>query len=112
MFRITHTTPKRALLHLRRLRKQGDDLLAREILDIVSYSGWTVRTFMYLRKISEDPSTFDRPILNTMAVLSPPEAYRPESSIEEISQSQKKHVRSDLVTLAGAIEQLEAFCEE
>ena len=112
MFRVIHTTPKKALSHLRRLQREGEALLNQPALEPLTEAMWADRLFRYLRKISADPDTFERVIWNKALALcmddSPP-AIRSE---EELSKSQKKHVERNLVTLAGAIEQFEAQYEE
>jgi hypothetical protein len=111
MFRVVHTTPKRVLSHLLRLRREGEALLNETTVSQLAEAKWSCRLFEYLRKISADPETFDRLLWKTpmpdLLAFHPPVIR----SVEEMSQIQKKHVAGHLVTLTGAIEQFEAEYE-
>jgi hypothetical protein len=111
MFRVTHTTPKRVLNHLRRLQREGTALLAEPEVSQLDEGRWTDRVFRYLSKISEDPETFERVIARDFPHFSsfPPPAVE---SVEEMSMMLKRYVENHLITLAGAIEQFEAQYEE
>jgi len=111
MFRVIHTTPKKALSHLGRLQKEGEGLLGEAEVGARAEGIWSSRVFKYLKKISADPGTFERLMWNDVVTLPPPEASRPRRTPEEISAAQRKEVQMTLVTLAGAIEQFEAQYE-
>lgn len=112
MFRITHTTPKKALSHLRRLRKEGEGLLGEAEVGARAEARWSDRVFRILKKISANPDTFERLMWNDVVTLPPPEEYHPRKTNEEIIAAQRKEVQKTLITLSGAIEQFEAQYED
>ena len=112
MFRITHTTPKKALSHLLRLQREGEALLLREEIDARAEGMWSDRVFRFLRKISADPDTFDRLMWIDPPTISLDFSAPVIRSVEEMTNVQKKHVQKSLITLAGAMEQFEAQYEE
>jgi len=114
MFRVTHTTTKKALAHLRRLQAEGEALLEQSELDALTQGRWEDRVFRYLKKISADPETFERIMWNDPQILSldfdgPDRRIR---TIEEMTKAQKKHVQKALITLVSAMEQFEAQYEK
>jgi hypothetical protein len=112
MFRVVHTSPKRVLSHLHRLKREGEALLQSETLDPRAEAMWSDRLFRYLRKISEDPATFERLLMKSVMALSTEAVPPPVKSPQELTKVWKKHVANHLVTLAGAIEQFEAQYEQ
>ena len=111
MFRVVHTTPKKALGHLRRLQKEGDGILGEAIVGARTEAFWSARVFKYLKKISVDPDTFERLAWNDVVTLPPPDEYHPMKTPEEIIAAQRKNVQKTLITLGSAIEQFEAQYE-
>jgi hypothetical protein len=111
MFRVVHTSPKRALGHLRRLRAEGEGLLGEAEVGMLTEAFWSDRVFRYLQRIAVDPGTFDRMMWHDVVTLPPPEEYRPPKTTEEHSRAQRQAVQKTLITLTGAIEQLEAQYE-
>ncbi len=111
MFRVIHTTPKKALSHLRRLQKEGEGLLGEAEVGARAEGIWSDRVFKYLKRISADPETFERLMWNDVVTLPPPEVFLPRRTAEEIIAAQRKEVQKTLITLAGAIEQFEAQYE-
>ena len=108
MFNVVHTTPKKALGHLRRLQQEGEGLLGEAEVGAVAEARWSFRVFKYLKKIAVDPDTFDRLMWHDVVYLPPPEEIRPRRSIEDMMAAQRRDVQKTLVALAGAIEQFEA----
>ena len=109
MFHVVHTTPKRVLSHLLRLKREGEALLTRRELDPITEGMWAHRVFKYLAKISQDPDTFERVLWKRAVAVSPPDSPKPAiRSVEEMTRIQKEHVKRNLITLSAAIEQFEA----
>jgi hypothetical protein len=112
MFHVVHTTPKKALSHLLRLRREGEALLNRTTLDPLAEGMWSHRLFRYLKKISTDPETFERLLWKSAMAISLDGMPSKIRTVEDMTRVQKKHVSNHLVTLAGAIEQFEAQYEQ
>lgn len=111
MFSVSHTTPKKALSHLRRLREEGEGMLGEAEIGARAEGVWSDRVFGYLKKISVDPDTFERLMWNDVVTLPPPEEYHPRKTPEEINAAHRKAVQNTLITLSAAIEQFEAQYE-
>jgi hypothetical protein len=112
MFRVTHTTTKKVLSHLRRLQAEGEALLEQSELGALAQGRWEDRVFRYLKKISADPETFERIMWNDPQTLSLDGPDRRIRTIDEMTKAQKKHVQKALITLVSAMEQFEAQYEE
>ncbi len=108
MFRVVHTTPKKALSHLRRLQREGEGLLGEAEVGARAEAFWSDRVFRYLKKIALDPDTFAQLMWSDVFTLPPPEIFMPKRTAKELATLQRKEVQKTLVTLAGAMEQFEA----
>jgi hypothetical protein len=113
MIAVRHTTPKRALSHLRRLQREGEAMLgSRDLLHEFDPFRWDVRLFEYLRRISVDRSALDKVIFRDRPVLGlhlPPPP--PQPTPHELDKKVRKDISRHLTILAGYIEQLEAIVE-
>ncbi len=71
MFAVTHTTPKRALSHLRRLEREGDAMLSsKDLLTPSDPCYWEARVVKYLRRITADCRALDEVLFGDMPALS------------------------------------------
>jgi hypothetical protein len=112
MLAITHTTPKRVLSHLFRLKREGEAMLAsRDFLTPFDDARWASRLIDYLKRIYADPFAFDRVIFRDFAGL----PLNPEKTLEptrkELDQIVRRNISCYLVTLASVIEQVEMVVE-
>jgi hypothetical protein len=114
MLAVRHTTPKRALSHLRRLQREGEAILAsRDLLHEFDPFRWDVRLFEYLRRISADRSALDEVVFRGRPVLPlhhPPP--RPQPTPHELDRKVRKDISRHLTILAHYIEQLEAIVDD
>lgn len=113
MLAVRHTTPKRALSHLRRLQREGEAILgSRDFLHEFDPFRWDVRLFEYLRRISADPSSLDEVVFRGRPVLSlHPPPPPPQPTPRELDKKVRKDISRHLTILAHYIEQLEAIVE-
>jgi hypothetical protein len=114
MLRITHTTPRRLLGHLRKLMREGESLLARPpFLSPADEAPWDARVWKCFDKIA-DSSTFrgatelDRAEVGTIDLL---DFERPGRSAAEMDELLRRRINRRLVTLASVIEKVEALAE-
>lgn len=80
MFRVIHTTPKRALSHLLRLQREGEGLLGEAEVGARAEAVWSDRVFKYLKRISEDPNTFERLMWNDVVNSTAPRRFSPDQT--------------------------------
>jgi hypothetical protein len=110
MLAITHTTPRRVLSHLYRLRREGEAMLAsRDLLSPFDDARWASRLIDYLRSISADHFALDRVIFRDFDGHTEPAP--PESTRQELDQIVRRNISRWLITLSSFIEQVEALID-
>jgi hypothetical protein len=114
VFRITHTTPRRLLGHLRKLTSQGESLLAQPpFLSPADEAPWDARVWKCFDQIA-DSSAFrsatelDHAEVGTIDLLG---FDRPGRSVAELDELLRRRIHRRLVTLASVIEKVEALAE-
>ena len=114
MLRITHTTPRRLLSHLRKLTREGEALLDRPpFLTPWDEVQWDARVWKCLDKIA-DPAAFasatelDSADVGKIDILDP---HPPKRSAAELDELLRRRIGRRLVTLASVIEKVEALAE-
>jgi hypothetical protein len=114
MLRITHTTPRRLLSHLRKLMREGQALLdAPPFLTSTDEVRWDARVWKCLDKIA-DPQAFDGALELDRADIGPIDLLnfnRPDRSAAEVDELLRRRIRRRLVTLASVVEKVEAVAE-
>ena len=111
MIQITHTTPKRALSHLHKLVRDGEQIFAidhpRTVVDVAR---WDIRVWTYLRKIVADEHLFDH-LLATSIPAPLDVIFQPPMSSEIRDAMVRQRIGRRLGTLASVIEQVEGIVE-
>ena len=111
MLIIKHTSPKRALSHLRKLQRQGEELLALgRLLTIVDEGFWEVRVWTYIDKITANRNAFEPALARDMEDLGEIRLDRLKSP-READCLVRRRIARRLVLLAGIIEKAEALVE-
>jgi hypothetical protein len=112
MLRITHTTPKRLLGHLRKLQRDGEALLARPtFLSPWDEAPWEVRVWRCLDKIA-DRGAFDSALERDSEDLGPVDLLSFKSKpADELDQLLRRRIGRRVGTLASVIEKVEAIAE-
>jgi hypothetical protein len=112
MIQIRHTTPGRLLKHLRKLSRDGEEILAQPTaLSPAVELPWEVRVWRCLEKIAH-PNAFDGAQQLDQADVGPVDLLKPKRRSEaEIDQLIRRRVRRRLVTLASVMEKVEAMAE-
>jgi hypothetical protein len=113
MIRITHTTPRRLLGHLRRLQREGEALL-----DLPGFLTprdewpWDARVWRCLDKIAA-PHAFDAATERDREDVAAenPLAFGPPPSEWEADEIIRRRITRRLGTLASVIEKVEACAE-
>ena len=112
MFNITHTTPKRVLSYLSRLKREGEALAARDDVTLIQEGQWGWRVHRYLRRILADQFMLDRlPAYQIPPVTSSKFPVPQPLSHEEYFAIIRKRINTLLTTLTSVIDQLEAHIE-
>ena len=114
VLRITHTTPRRLLGHLRKLMREGEALLAcPPFLTPVDEASWSARVWTCFDKIAH-PQAFDGAQQLDYADIGPIDLLdfnRPSPSVAELDELVRRRIGRRLVTLASVIEKVEALAE-
>jgi len=114
VIRLTHTSPRRTLTHLRKLQREGESLLARpDQLSPHEEAPWDVRVWRCLDRLAA-PGTFDGALILDRADVGLPDLTdfdRPTPSATDRDQRLRRRIGRRLVTLASVIEKVEALCE-
>ena len=112
MIQIRHTTPGRLLTHLRKLAREGEEILAQPILLPPAVElPWDVRVWRCLEKIAQ-PNAFEGAQQLDQADVGLVDLLKPRRRSEvEIDQVIRRRVRRRLVTLASGMEKVEALAE-
>jgi hypothetical protein len=114
MLRISHTTPKRLLGHLRKLTREGEALLAcPPFLTPANEVRWDARVWKCFDKVA-NPQAFDGALQLDSADAGPIDLLdfdRPSRSVAELDELLRRRIRRRLVTLASVIEKVEALAE-
>ena len=114
VLRVTHTTPRRLLGHLRKLTSQGESLLARPpFLSPAEEAPWDARVWKCFDKIA-DRHAFDSALQLDNADLGPIDLLdfdRPARSPAEGDELLRRRIGRRLVTLASVIEKVEALAQ-
>ena len=112
MLQIRHTTPGRLLSHLRKLLREGEEILAQPILLPPAVElPWDVRVWRCLEKIAH-PNAFDGAQQLDQADVGPVDLLDPKRrSPAEIDQLIRRRMHRRLVTLMSVMEKVEAMAE-
>jgi hypothetical protein len=114
MLRITHTTPRRLLGHLRKLTREGEALLAcPPFLAPVDEVQWDARVWKCFDQIAH-PQAFDGALQLDSAEVGRVDLLdfdRTPRSVPEVDELIRRRISRRLVTLASVIEKVEALAE-
>jgi len=116
MLKITHTSPRRVLGHLRRLQREGEAILSSvDQLTLHDEYRWDGRVWNYIEKIAADPDSISNMIIDNFDPVEMGFAetlFPPIPTREEADRMIRKRMAQRLVTLASVTEQVEAIVEK
>jgi len=114
MIRLTHSSPRRTLGHLRKLQREGESLQASPCqLTPRDEARWDIRVWRCLDQLTGrdafegavELDLVDSGIPNLLDFAQPP------SSAADLDQLLRRRISRRIVTLASVIEKVEALCE-
>ena len=113
MLRITHTTPNRLAVHLRKLQRDGEAVLALPpFLTPTEEALWEVRVWRCLDKIA-DHRAFEAAMQRDQEDIGEIDLLDPDSSrsAAELDELLRRRINRRLITLASVLEKVEAHAQ-
>ena len=112
MLQIRHTTPRRLISHLRKLLREGEEILAQPgPISVRAEAPWDFRVWRCLGKIAH-PNAFDGALQLDQADVGPIDLLAPvQRSEAELDQLIRRRLQRRLVTLVSVLEKVEAMAE-